>query len=272
MTAALLQSQCVSITFETLPKSEIERRLRAYETDNIKREQKLHELFEEAGCSGDHLSEQTVKHTKAPNVICTVPGATDSAIVVGGHFDFVSEGKGVVDNWSGCSLLPSLFQSLNASRRRHTFVFVGFTDEEKGLIGSKYYVHEMAREDVRKVTAMVNLDSLGTDTTKVELDRGDKRLVNALAFVAKNLKLPLSAVNVHSVGQSDSDSFQDRKIPAISVHSVTNETFPILHTRLDQWEAIKMDAYYDSYLLLRAYLAYLDEVLDKPPAKDEKSQ
>jgi hypothetical protein len=36
-----------------------------------------------------------------------------------------------------------------------------------------------------------------------------------LAVVAANFKLPLSVVNVHNVGKSDSDSFQDWKIPAI---------------------------------------------------------
>ena len=54
---------------------------------------------------------------------------------------------------------------------------------------------------------MVNLDSLGTNPTKVELDRGDKLLASALLTVASSMHLPLSAVNVHQVGRSDSDSF-----------------------------------------------------------------
>ena len=71
-------------------------------------------LFEEAGCSGEHLTEQPVKHSHDPNVICALPGQSDAQIVVGGHFDFVDRGQGVVDNWSGCSLLPSLYQSLKS--------------------------------------------------------------------------------------------------------------------------------------------------------------
>ena len=260
----LALGQPVSIQFATVPKAEIERRLRDVEDSNVKREQKLRVLFESAGCAGERVTEQPVKHAKAPNVICTLPGQSDSTIVVGGHFDFVTAGSGVVDNWSGSSLLPSLFESLKTIQRRHTFVFVGFTDEEKGMVGSKFFVHEMSKAEIGKIGAMVNLDSLGTSPTKIELDRGDRKLANALAAVAANFKLPLSVVDVHQVGESDSDSFQDRKVASINIHSVTNETFPILHSRRDQMDAIHLDEYYDTYLLLRAYLAYLDQALDVP--------
>ena len=63
-------------------------------------------------------------------------GKLDSLIIVGGHFDLAESGRGVVDNWSGSSLLPSLYQSLKSVPRRHNFVFVGFTDEEKGMVGN----------------------------------------------------------------------------------------------------------------------------------------
>lgn len=109
---------------------------------------------------------------------------------------------------------------------------------------------------------MVNLDSLGTSTTKFEMDRADKRLANALVAVAATFKLPLSIVNVHRVGMSDADSFEDRKVRSICLHSLTQETFPLLHSRRDQLDAINLDYYYDSYRLIQAYLAYLDEVLD----------
>lgn len=258
----------VSIQFGTVPKTEIENRLRTVEYSNPKRAEALRRLFEESQCTGDQLTEQRVKYVKTPNILCTLPGETDSLIIVGAHFDFVDRGRGVVDNWSGCSLLPSLYQSLKSVPRHHTILFIGFTDEEKGLVGSKFYVEALRKDDLAKIHAMVNIDSLGTSTTKVEITRGDKRLVNALAIAAQTFKLPLSAVNGHAVGKSDSDSFQDRKVPAISVHSLTAETFPILHTRRDQMDAIHLDDYYDTYLLLRAYIAYLDQILGNPPTSE----
>jgi Zn-dependent M28 family amino/carboxypeptidase len=246
-----------------VPKTEIERRLRAFEGTNFERELRLQSLFEEAGCTGDNLTEQRVKHAQAPNVICTLPGSTSSEIVVGAHFDFVDRGKGVVDNWSGCSLLPSLFQSLKETPRRHTFVFIGFTNEEEGLVGSNFYVHELGKEGRHNISAMVNLDSLGLSPTKMDL--ADKKLAKALTAVAGNLKLPLSVMNVRNLGRSDSDSFQDRGIPSITIHSVTSDTWPILHTPRDQLSAIRLDDYYDTYLLVRAYLAYLDDVTEPRP-------
>lgn len=262
--ALTLSGQNVAIHYDTVPADQINRRLADFKNSNSAREQELHALFEEAGCTGDHLTEQAVKHSKDPNAVCTLPGQTESQIIVGAHFDFVNKGQGVVDNWSGCSLLPSLYQSLKTFPRRHTFVFIGFTDEEKGLVGSDFYVHQMSKDDLGKVSAMVNMDSLGTSPTKVDLNRGDKRLANAFATVADSTHLPWSVMNVGQAGRSDGDSFQDRHVPSITLHSMTNETFPILHTVRDQMTEMRLADYYDTYRLLAAYLAYLDVTLDAP--------
>jgi Zn-dependent M28 family amino/carboxypeptidase len=73
-----------------------------------------------------------------PNVIGTLPGSSDSVIVIGAHFDHVESGEGVVDHGSGAALLPSLFQSLNGEPRKHTIVFIVFAAEEQGLIGPDF--------------------------------------------------------------------------------------------------------------------------------------
>lgn len=252
-----------TIRYALLNRDRIEDRLRSGLVKNRERELQLRNLFSVAGCQ-EHLSEQAVRHVRLPNVICEMTGADDRMIIAGAHFDFVDSGAGIVDNWSGASLLPSLYESLRTVRRRHTFVFIGFADEEKGLVGSRYYVDKLGKDRLRKISAMVNLDSLGTSTTRVELDRGDKRLVDALNIVASSFTLPLGLVNIHRVGYSDSDSFQNQKVPAINIHSLTQETFHLLHTKKDQIGAIHRDEYYDTYRLVTCYLAYLDAVLDPP--------
>jgi Iap family predicted aminopeptidase len=261
-TCVTLTAFGATIHYENLPKRIIQKRIAAVRVTNIDRQRTLSDLFVEAGCPADKLTEQAVKHSKVPNLICVMPGELNSAIVIGAHFDFVDAGSGVVDNWSGAALLPSLYQSLKSTPRRHRLVFIGFTDEEKGLVGSTFYLDHLSKEERSEIHAMVNMDSLGTSPTKLETDRGNKELENALALVSLNFKLPLAVVNVHAAGRSDSDSFQNRKIPAINIHSVTNQTFSILHSKRDQIEAIHRDEYYDSYRLIAAYLAYLDETLD----------
>jgi len=147
-----------SIQFSPVSQDIIEKRLRAYASKNDEREPAVREIFEEAGCAGEKLTEQAVKGLKAPNLICTLPGAMEAAIVVGAHFDLEEAGDGVVDNWSGTSLLPSLYQGIAGLPRRHTFRFVAFSGEEKGQVGSKAYVREL-RNTHEQVIAMINMDT-----------------------------------------------------------------------------------------------------------------
>lgn len=252
----------VKIEYFTLPQSRIEERLRAVETKASTRRLRLRELFETAGCT--QLEDLPVKHF-APNLACSTPGKLDSVILIGAHFDFVDRGKGVVDNWSGASLLPSLFESIGKLPRRHRFVFVGFTAEEQGLLGSKAYVAQLSKQQRQQIHGVINLDSLGTGPTKVEADRGDPQLAGLLASIARSMSLPVQVVNVHKVGRSDSDSFQDAGIPTLNIHSLTQETFPILHSPQDRIEAIRMDDYYATYRLLTGFLALLDVALDPDP-------
>ena len=258
------------ISYHRVEQSTLEERLKGSARKNSERRAKLHTLFETAGCKGEALSEPPVKDSSQPNVVCRLAGDSDSVIVVGAHFDLVEEGQGVVDNWSGAALLPSLFESLNGKPRRHTFVFIGFTDEEKGLVGSEQFVKKLTPEERSKIQAMINLDSLGLSSTKVWLSRADKGLATALYSVANAMKLPLAAVNVEQVGSSDSESFAKRKIPSLTIHSVTQETLPILHSAKDTLAAIHPDDYYATYRLVAAYLSYLDQKLATEKRSEER--
>ena len=171
-------------------------------------------------------------------------------------------GDGVVDNWSGASLLPSLYEAVRIEPRTHTYIFVGFTDEERGEIGSRFYSHQMTREQVAATDAMVNMDTLGLAPTEVWASHSDKKLTGALIYIASRLGLPVSGVNVEQVGSSDGEQFSARKIPSITIHSLTQETWNarILHTSKDKFSAIRLDDYYQTYRLIAAYITFLDQV------------
>jgi Zn-dependent M28 family amino/carboxypeptidase len=250
------------VKYQTLSRDVLEARLGKYAGSNKQREATLKQLFTDAGC-GDHLSEQPVKESSLPNVICVLPGASEKTIIVGAHFDHVPDVDGVVDNWSGASLLPTLYESIKAIPRHHTYLFIGFTDEERGLVGSSFYARHMTKEQTAAATAMVNMDTLGLSSTEIWGSHADKNLNAAMAYVAKQLHLPVSSVNVESIGaRADSESFADRKIPSITIHSLTPEAVRnhILHTSKDRMSAMRMDDYYESYRLIAAYLAFLDQV------------
>jgi hypothetical protein len=245
----------------------VEDRLRSFSTKNSEREALIRKWFAESGCKAANLSEQALDRKLPPNVICVLPGETRQVIVVGAHTDHVdSFGDGVVDNWTGAALLPSLLYSLSAQPRHHTLIFVGFSGEEEGLVGSAYYVDHLTKAQRAHIEAMVNFDSLGLGPTEVWASHADKVLLNALASVTAASKLPVTAMNVPEGATADSESFARYQIPRITLHSVTQKTWPVLHSPSDKMTAVKMNDYYDSYKLIAEYLAYLDNALKPVPA------
>ncbi|HEY1802660.1 MAG TPA: M28 family peptidase [Terriglobales bacterium] len=258
----LFPDAVAQIRFGLADRATVEARLKRYGGNNAQRELTVKQMFGEAGCKD--ISEQEVKHFP-PNVICVLPGETNEIILVGGHTDRVRDGDGVVDNWSSASLLPSLFFSENIQPpRHHTFVFVGFTGEEEGLVGSTFYTKHLSDQDRSRIVAMVNLDTLGLGPTEVWASHADRQLLDALALVANTMKLPIAAFNVDGVGTTDSESFAKYKIPRITIHTITQQTWPILHSARDNFSAVKMDDYYATYRLIAAYLAFLDSGLNAP--------
>lgn len=250
-----------TIQYAPVPRVTVESRLAAYPTKNDKREPAIRQIFEDAGCGTDKLAELPVKGLKAPNLVCTLPGSDESVIVVGAHFDLVEAGNGVVDNWSGASLLPSFYQGLKSVPRRHTFRFVAFSGEERGLVGSRAYVKQVTKaQDVLR--AMVNLDTLGLAETEIWASRADRNLLRLMIVASASVNLPVTAMNVEQVGTTDSEPFREKKIPAITIHSLTQQTLPVLHSSQDRIEAIHLDEYYRTYRLVLAYLAVLDQQLD----------
>jgi hypothetical protein len=245
----------------------IETRVKSFSRNDTERERILKNMFVEAGC-GEHISEPAVGGVKQPDLVCVLPGQTERVIIVGAHFDHVDAGDGVVDNWSGASLLPTLYQGLRTLPRQHTFIFVSFSGEERGELGSRAYVKSMSKEDVGKASAMVNMDTLGLGPTAVWVSHSDRHLTMAIGAIAQVLKLPISGVNVERVGSTDSEQFARKNIPRITIHSLTQDTLHILHSPSDNLSALRVDDYYDSYRLMAAYLAYLDTMLDKPSSPE----
>jgi Iap family predicted aminopeptidase len=159
-------------------------------------------------------------------------------------------------------LLPSLYQALKSRKHHHTYVFVAFTGEEKGMVGSSRYVKQLTADETRAVHAFVNLECLGLSPAKVWESRSAPALLRRLLELGGALRMPIQGVNVEQVGMDDTYSFSPAKIPVITIHSLTQKTFGILHSKHDQLSAIRPGDYYDTYRLVALYLAYLDGKLD----------
>jgi Zn-dependent M28 family amino/carboxypeptidase len=191
----------------------IQERLERGRVPPKQRQSTIRSIFESAGCP---VEEQQVRKN-ASNVICTFPGETLDTILVSGHFDFVDKGQGIVDDWSGTALLPSLYEALKLKPRHHTFIFVAFAEEEDGLIGSSAYVKKLTPEQRSRIKAMVNLECLGTTPTKVWIHRSTPALVERLVASAHALHVDLQGSNVEQIGDDDTHPFLQAKIPVISI-------------------------------------------------------
>jgi len=106
------------------------------------------------------------------------PGATDEVVVLGAHHDHVGRGgpgslarspeehreihNGADDNASGVAGVLEIAEYLAARRGelRRSVLFLTFTGEERGLLGSMHFV-EVPTLPLSSVAAMVNLDMIG---------------------------------------------------------------------------------------------------------------
>jgi Iap family predicted aminopeptidase len=249
-----------TVEFKVLSEGVLENRLRLAHRKMAERYQRLRTLFEETGCTD--LREQKVSRSKEPNLICAVDGGEPARgrIVVGAHFDHAG-GDGIIDNWTGAILLPSLAAFMREKPRRHSFHFVGFAAEEKGLLGSAAYLKSMTPEERKQIAAVVTMDSLGLTPTKCWPNSSSKELMGMAAQLAYALKTDFGGVNLDAVGNTDSMTFHKAGMPVLSLHSLTTETWKLINSPRDVWKSLSWKDYYESHRFISALLVYLDQRL-----------
>jgi aminopeptidase YwaD len=116
---------------------------------------------------------------RAANVVGILEGSDpvlkNEAIVIGAHYDHLGRGgegslaaregethHGADDNASGVAGMLELARifSLDRARLKRTLVFIAFSGEEEGLLGSHYYVNHPV-VPLAQTVAMINLDMVG---------------------------------------------------------------------------------------------------------------
>lgn len=238
-----------------LPQPKIDARLELATRGNAQRMAALERLFRDAGCTP---TRQAVPGSEAANVLCTLKGETDRVIILGAHFDMTGPGLGVADNWGSASLLASVYEALAKAKRKHTFVFIGFTDEELGLVGAKHYVNALTDAQRKNIAAMVNMDGVGMAQPRVWEARADARLLRMLHETAKKEELTVVESSLEGSGIMDSFVFHAKGIPSLSLHGLAPGNYGIPHSERDHLGAVDRKALYDSYRLVVRYLEALD--------------
>lgn len=193
----------------------------------------------------------------AHNVIGVLPGKDadkrNEIVIVGAHYDHLGLGKfgsldpdstgsvhnGADDNASGVAALERIAALLAVAPPARTVVFIAFSGEEEGVLGSTYYVHNPIFP-MNAVTAMINLDMVG----RLRNDR----LIAYGVETAKEFRAILDSVNYFykfdlkasgdGYGPSDHQSFYIAGKPVLHLFTDLHEDY---HRATDDWQKINAD-------------------------------
>jgi hypothetical protein len=169
------------------------------------------------------------------------PSMSGESIVIGAHYDHLGrgwpnprkddEGKihpGADDNASGVSVLIELARRLGKKAPpERTLVFVAFSGEEAGRLGSQHYVYDTGRYPTEGIMGMINLDTVGRLTSRELLVLGSGSaqewapIFRGAGYVTGVAVKPIP----HDFGSSDQKSFHDAGIPAVQLFSGTHNDF-----------------------------------------------
>ena len=215
-------------------------------------------LFQKMGATPEEFSID--RHTEAQNLVVTMKGSEPGKIVFGAHYDFVDDGCGAIDNWTGIVAMAHTYRSVRQLGTKKTVHFVAFGNEEKGLLGSAAMARAIRKEDLPQYCAMINIDSFGMGMPFALKNVSSPKLAAEVAAKSKLIGIPFYEV---SIGEADADShsFVDRKIPAVTLSGLSNDWVNVLHTRRDQARAVNATSVYLGY---RLALAMWSTVNDAP--------
>jgi len=242
-------------------------------------ENKVAELKEE-GTVGLSIEVPEYKSIASKNVVGYVEGTDpdlrDEYIVYSAHYDHVGVGKpdsnqdsiynGARDNGVGVTAILELARNVAIYPTKRSAIFVFFTAEEKGLLGSNYFV-ENAPVALEDIVYNFNIDNGGyNDTTIVsvvglERTTAEDHIQSACnAFGLEGIEDPAKEEGLFD--RSDNVNFAKKGIPAptfsLGFRAFDAEIFKYYHQPSDEVSSLNFDyllKYFRSYALSARLIA-----------------
>ncbi|MBS1549149.1 MAG: M20/M25/M40 family metallo-hydrolase [Bacteroidetes bacterium] len=174
---------------------------------------------------------------KASNIIGFLDNGAEKTIVIGAHYDHIGHGElgnskdepqnlgkihnGADDNASGVAGLLALakYYTQNKVKETNNILFIAFSGEELGLLGSKYFVDNPTLS-LNKIHWMLNMDMIGRynpDNGLSVIGYGtSKGFEKAFDGLVSDIHFNLGK---DGRGGSDQTSFYDKKIPVLFFHT-----------------------------------------------------
>ena len=199
-------------------------------------------------------------YSRAANVIGKIVSRNhkyrDEYIVIGAHFDHLGYGgagsgslkpdtnaihNGANDNASGTAGLLELAHKLQNNRQllKRSVLLIGFDAEEKGLLGSKYFIQNPTVEK-NDIVTMINMDMIGKMKDSIVVIGGVgtspifEKILDSLS-TDSGLKFEFDQAGY---GPSDHASFYSEDIPVLFFF--TGDYDNNYHLPEDDWQSINL--------------------------------
>ncbi|HEX4145692.1 MAG TPA: M28 family peptidase [Pirellulales bacterium] len=228
------------------------------------------------------------KETEIKNVAAVLEGTgphRDETIVIGAHYDHLGHGEpgsadpgsheihnGADDNASGVAVLIEVARRLSerSDKLGRKIVFLAFTGEERGLLGSARYVRDPL-VPLDKTVAMINMDMVGRLTDNKLIVYGTDTAAELEGLVQRLAKpLDFEILAKHGgFGPSDHSSFYARQIPVL--HFFTG-SHPDYHRPTDDFPKLNVDGMRRVGLLVADVAAALADAPDPPHFQESKEK
>ena len=187
------------------------------------------------------------------------PNLKGEYLVVGGHYDHLGFGgpgsgsrmpdtnaihNGADDNASGTAMVMALSKRLAVEQKslKRSIIFVAFSSEEIGLIGSKYFVSHPP-VDIKSIKGMFNFDMVGRfDKEKNSISVSGTGTAAESDSIVTLLEKGLPFTVVHSpdgYGPSDHASFYSSNIPVLYFNTGVHMDY---HTPFDDTDKLDFNA------------------------------
>lgn len=188
-----------------------------------------------------HSTDTTGEKRLSKNVAALLQGTGDSDefIIIGAHYDHLGYGEfgslyrgeeprihnGADDNASGTTGLLELAQYFSVNRPETDILFLAFSGEEMGLLGSAHFADNPTL-DLSNALAMINMDMIGrmSDNKLMIFGMGTAENWTDIMNTANTDSLDLNLVK-DGTGSSDHTSFYYKNIPVLHYFTDTHSDY-----------------------------------------------
>ena len=206
------------------------------------------------------LKKGVYKHLQLNNILAKIEGKrADEYVIVGAHYDHLGIDptlagdciyNGADDNASGVSAVLQLAKAFLASGQQpeRTIIFAFWDGEEKGLLGSSYFVQNCSF--IQSVKGYLNYDMIGRNSNEAKPQLVDYFYTEANAAFGEWLKNDIKKYKLKlepiyhpwdkPLGGSDNGSFAKAGVPIIWYHTNGHPDYhqPSDHASLINWEKV----------------------------------